>query len=91
MDQIKKSIKLSSRFQLTLPNDIRTAADISPNEILTIELNPENKILLSKFRTTYDEIKSNAGIHLKPTSIQNKEKVVSILENSFGILSHTMH
>lgn len=90
MDQIKKSIKLSSRFQLTLPNDIRTAADILPNEILTIELNPENKILLSKFRTSYDEIKNSNGIHLKPTSMQNKEKIVSILENSFGILSHTI-
>lgn len=85
MQTLKKIIKLSSKFQLTLPNDIRNALDIKPNEILTIEINSERSMQISK--NDFDQKLLQNHDSAKNIPNKNQEsKIIFTLDKTFGIL-----
>lgn len=61
--------KVTTKFQLTIPKDIREQIDLRPGEVVEVQLDDEGEIIIKRFRRVKDPLKVLIGRTIFPRHI----------------------
>jgi len=68
--------KVTSKFQLTIPKDIREQIDLRPGEVVEVQVDDEGVIIIKRFRRVKNPLKVLIGrtASTRPIGIEELEE-----------------
>jgi len=65
--------KVTSKFQLTIPKDIREQIDLRPGEVVEVQVDDEGVIIIKRFRRVKDPLRVLIGRTASPHHVGIEE------------------
>jgi len=65
--------KVTSKFQLTIPKEVREQIDLRPGEIVEVQVDDEGSIIIKRFRRVKDPLKVLIGKTVFPRHVSIEE------------------
>jgi len=65
--------RVTSKFQLTIPKDIREKVDLRPGEVVEINIDDKGEIVIKRFRRVKDPLKVLIGRTASPLHVSIEE------------------